>query len=310
MAVELWSSFTDIDVILGDGCSVVCQPVGLLAAAWNIPVVSFGCTSDQLSNKEVYPTFTRAVGPWAALAPMFNKLADIYRWTRIGIVTDTADLMRITANACKMEMEKHGKTVFFHLLEPTMNGDVVNEAAMINQRELVKLIKVEVRVIYIITYGSDVRNFLISALDEGMLDGTYAFVAMDVAHILYAPDFTYRPEVNILTLMNGLIIGTPKKNESPEYLDFARKVIAAFQDPRFAHVPHLPLTTLPEDVEVHAGKICLYLIYLTLISVVQLIRQIPLMHVAQVRFPVLVIQDRYVKPPQRGTYGARPFVLQ
>ena len=77
-AVSVWQEAADLDMILGDGCSVVCQPISLLTAAWNIPTVSFACSSGSLSDKSVYPTFTRSVGTWVGLAPLYDNLADVF----------------------------------------------------------------------------------------------------------------------------------------------------------------------------------------------------------------------------------------
>ena len=68
-AVDAWSEIADLDGLVGFACSIVCQPVALLAAAWNIPMVSFLCSSSLLSDKEVYPTFTRTSVNWVALFP-------------------------------------------------------------------------------------------------------------------------------------------------------------------------------------------------------------------------------------------------
>ena len=59
----------DVDGLVGAACSIVCQPVGLLAASWNIPMVSFSCTSGSLADKETYPTFTRTCPNMIALLP-------------------------------------------------------------------------------------------------------------------------------------------------------------------------------------------------------------------------------------------------
>ena len=80
--IDMWSSVDDIDAIIGDGCSVVCQPLSFLAEAWGIPVISFGCTSDSLSDKTTYPTFTRVEGTWAILAPALRSLSDQFEWNR------------------------------------------------------------------------------------------------------------------------------------------------------------------------------------------------------------------------------------
>ena len=83
---------------------MVCEPVSLLSAAWNIPYVSFGCTSDTLSSTYDYPTFSRVVGTWASLAPMFQQFAAYFNWDRVGIVTTTENIMQLTANAIKVRI--------------------------------------------------------------------------------------------------------------------------------------------------------------------------------------------------------------
>ena len=64
VTVDIWDSVDRLDGLIGGGCSVVCQPVALLAAAWNVPVVAWACASPPLSDKVTYPTFTRVMGPW------------------------------------------------------------------------------------------------------------------------------------------------------------------------------------------------------------------------------------------------------
>ena len=68
-AVDAWSEIADLDGLVVFTCSIVCQPVALLAAAWNIPIVSYLCSSSLLSDKEVYPTFTRTAVNWVAVFP-------------------------------------------------------------------------------------------------------------------------------------------------------------------------------------------------------------------------------------------------
>ena len=56
-AIDLWLEAEDLDGIIGPTCSDVCQNVGLLTAAWNIPTISYTCISSLLSDVEQYPTF-------------------------------------------------------------------------------------------------------------------------------------------------------------------------------------------------------------------------------------------------------------
>ena len=51
-----------VDAFIGPVCSVVCEPAGYLANYWRKPMISFGCQSDKLSDKSVYPTFARTFG--------------------------------------------------------------------------------------------------------------------------------------------------------------------------------------------------------------------------------------------------------
>ena len=78
MAVEAWMTSHDLDGIIGATCSVVCQPVALIAAAWNIPMVSNLCTSGYLSDRTIYPTFTRSVGTQIQNSFTLDALMDAF----------------------------------------------------------------------------------------------------------------------------------------------------------------------------------------------------------------------------------------
>lgn len=259
MTVDIWTEVDHLHALIGDGCSVICQPASLLASAWGIPVISWGCTSPLLSDKTTYPTFTRTVGPWTSLAPMFDQLCDQFNWTHIGIITDSVDLMRLTALAMKEEMEANGKIVYFYTIETTVDGNQINHAAMEKQRQVVRTLKNQARVIFIMTYGNDFRNILISAYDEDMLTADYAYIAMDVAHMIGTN--SHRPELDPI-IYEGIIIGTPNKPSGPEWKKFARRVIARFADPAFSAVPHLAVSATPDEVEVHAGKVSKLLLFI------------------------------------------------
>lgn len=108
--MELWNAASDLDAIIGGGCSIVCKPVALIAASFNIPFVSFGCNDDSLSDKVTYPTFTRTVGPWGSLSTMLDKIFEYLHWTtRVGIVSSSDSLMvvRCFLSACDLSFPQH-----------------------------------------------------------------------------------------------------------------------------------------------------------------------------------------------------------
>lgn len=51
-----------VDAFIGGGCNRVCEYISLLAGKWNLPVISWGCMSAHLSNRNTFPTFVRTVG--------------------------------------------------------------------------------------------------------------------------------------------------------------------------------------------------------------------------------------------------------
>ena len=55
--IRLHNEVEDLSGVIGPLCSDVCESVALLAGAWNIPVVSYYCPSNALSDKSQYPTF-------------------------------------------------------------------------------------------------------------------------------------------------------------------------------------------------------------------------------------------------------------
>ncbi len=253
MAVDIWASVEDLDGIIGDGCSVVCQPVSMLAASWGIPVVAWACTSGSLSDKTTYPTFTRVQGTWITLGPVFNALADMFNWNRVCILTTPEDIMKLTAEAFKSSMEDAGKHVTLRVVYTTVRGDVVDEDSMQALRDTMAQMKNEFRIFYIISYPTDVRNMLITALDEGMLNGQYVFATFEFAIDLGAV-YNYRPDIDDIIYPGVLVVGV-KKTYGPKYDQFLIDVLEAFQDPVFANLPHLGPNADVNVIDQYAGKV-------------------------------------------------------
>ena len=77
-------SSTSVDAIIGPTCSIVCEPGGYLANHWNKPMISFGCVSNLLSDKSVYPTFARTYGT-NHYGMAYIRVFQIYNFRRIAI---------------------------------------------------------------------------------------------------------------------------------------------------------------------------------------------------------------------------------
>ena len=182
LAVELRQKPSRVDAIIGSICSVVCEPVALLAAAWNIPQVSFYCSSSVLSNKKVFPTFTRVVGTADGYAKSLVALLQRFEWTRISIVTDTSNIYKQAGLNIKREFESNGVNVFFYTVQPASVGIYkVDEDKLDIIKNVLKEIKRNTRITLILTYGRHIRVFLVLAEMAGMKNGEHSFLALDTA---------------------------------------------------------------------------------------------------------------------------------
>ena len=77
-ALELWQQTANLSMILGPGCSIVCEPVSLMTAYWNLPTVSYSCASGALSDKDVYPTFSRTCSTYVGYGPMVAEVVEAF----------------------------------------------------------------------------------------------------------------------------------------------------------------------------------------------------------------------------------------
>ena len=256
MMVEMWESVGDLDGIIGDGCSVVCQPVSLLAAAWGIPVISWGCAGAGLSNKDIYPTFTRVQGTWLTLGPVYNGVADLMGWNRVGIITSTEDLWRMAAEATKVTMETSGKDIIFRAFESTAQGNTINKKKLASLKEIILELKHMVYIFYVFAYQTDLQNTLLIAMENGMFNGQYAFVCNEYHNGLVSSHFP-NPSPTGWAITNGLIGVGIKDPSGEDYNHFLTHLVEVFQDPMFDHMPHIPPDTDIKTINSFAGKILL-----------------------------------------------------
>ena len=109
-----------VDVFIGPDCSVGCVPGAYIAAHWNIPMISFGCTASVLSDKTLYPYFVRTVGTYTGLGDLMRAILTHFNWDRIGIMSSTETVFSEIANTAKVTLEKDGKfsVPFFGSFDP------------------------------------------------------------------------------------------------------------------------------------------------------------------------------------------------
>ena len=78
--------FQNISALIGPPCSQVAMATGLLASQWNIPLISWGTSAFELSDKAVYDTFSRSLAPYSLTGLIVYEIAKQFQWKTIGIV--------------------------------------------------------------------------------------------------------------------------------------------------------------------------------------------------------------------------------
>ena len=189
--VQLQSAVKQLDGIIGAACSVVCEPVGLLTAAWNIPQISHYCASMSLSNKKTFATFTRVIGTYNGYTSAIMALLETFKWTRFSIITDIIPLFKLAAEQVKREAEGRGLDVHFYVVDSAIMGDdddEIDQEKFKILQNIIRDIRQSTRVTLLLFYQKDIELILKTAYTEGLLNGDHAFFGLDPV-TLDMPDY-------------------------------------------------------------------------------------------------------------------------
>ncbi|XP_078374364.1 atrial natriuretic peptide receptor 3-like [Oculina patagonica] len=166
-----------VDAIIGDGCDIICEPAAILAASWNLPMISWGCESSKLSEKSIYQTFARTVGSFSKMGGLFMSVLGYFKWKSIGIIASTESIWQLAMSGLmKVFLENDINIRYIHTLNP---GHV-----LVTEREeyksMLALAKETARIFIMLCYGGDMRALMLYAYDLGMLNGDYAFLTVNL----------------------------------------------------------------------------------------------------------------------------------
>lgn len=90
------SIFLDVDVFIGPSCSSACLSGGKVSTYKKIPMISYSCSSIELSNKEIYPYFARtkpyARGSKEWTPKFFVGIMKFNKWKKACLVERQSDI--------------------------------------------------------------------------------------------------------------------------------------------------------------------------------------------------------------------------
>ncbi len=251
MAMDLWFS-EDIDVFIGPACSVVCEPVSLLSAAWGIPVISWACSGMSLSDKHAHPTFSRAAGSSLDRIPPIASVPGRFGWNRTCIITTPQLIFKSLAEELFKEIQQQGQYVVLQTVESAVRGTDIIADKVQNLKNLFTSFINKFSFIVLLTYPIDMRIMLISAYDVGLLNGDYAFLTLEYTLTIMDTPQTYRPDVDDI-IYDGLLALGPSWPSGGAWDNFRQDVIDMLQDSRFDYLPHIPAEASVDDVDNYAG---------------------------------------------------------
>ncbi|XP_070536363.1 atrial natriuretic peptide receptor 1-like isoform X2 [Ptychodera flava] len=180
--VDLWNLQYDknpIDAFIGPGCSILCEPGAQLAAQWDTPMVSWGCASSALSNKAIYPTFARTVGPLTRTAGFLVQIFRHFGWSRVAIISSSEHFWELTAETMRKNfLASDIEVPEFHVFYSTRDNGRIDDAK--TGYQALEEAKETCRVFILCAYGRDVRQLLLSASELDMLNGEYSFLSIQV----------------------------------------------------------------------------------------------------------------------------------
>lgn len=102
----------DVDGIIGPMCAEACESLSYLASHWNIPVISYSCWSEALSNKRTFDTFARTVSVYSILAEVFDNILKELQWEHVGLIHDIgAGYQELAAKATAEHLPDRNVTI-------------------------------------------------------------------------------------------------------------------------------------------------------------------------------------------------------
>ncbi|XP_031556269.1 atrial natriuretic peptide receptor 2-like isoform X2 [Actinia tenebrosa] len=234
-----------VSAIIGPGCN--CKVAARNAAAFHIPMISYMCSSTELSDKKLYPTFARTFAVDSQVTPSVISLLKKFKWTTVAIIyenltkwIDLKDSMKrhLKANGIKVSYE--GSTIGPFALHSKVMDDRI--------REMMSEIKNKARIVIFVTSFHMAREGIYIAFQENMISGEYVFIAFELDQVYAAKrkklpflwfqtDSHYRNSSDFVSSVQkgseAVLLLTVKAPLGSTYADFKKRLEDRTKDPPF-----------------------------------------------------------------------------
>ncbi|XP_055593126.1 speract receptor isoform X2 [Uranotaenia lowii] len=173
---DLWTK----DVIAYIGPQETCVHEGRMAAAFNLPMISYFCTHNETSNKKHFPTFARTRPPDLQISKSVVSLLLAYNWTQVSFFYRASEDSEFdaVANTLKTTLKSNGvrikttrtwSTIYHHGYSPNPFDRLVEETFK------------ETRIYLVLGHHDEHIGLLVSLRRKKLLDaGEYFVVGVDL----------------------------------------------------------------------------------------------------------------------------------
>ncbi|NXH13302.1 GUC2F cyclase, partial [Bucco capensis] len=148
----------------------VCGAAGLLANAWNKPLVSWSCLGEVESLETLLIPMTDPVG-------ILHAVLRSFRWAHVAVVAADEDLWREVAHGLIQELRGRGLPV---TVLRSMGRNQEEAREVLQRVKRADGVRVVLMCMHSVLLGGEEQRVLLEeAEDLGMTDGTYVFIPYD-----------------------------------------------------------------------------------------------------------------------------------
>lgn len=170
-----------VSAIIGPACN--CGTTARIAAAFNVPMISYMCSSPELSDKKRYPTFVRTYAQSTKIPEFLYKLLSHFKWTTVGILYEEGHWM-----AARQDIKKYFKQKKIDIrIEEKFPS--FQEASNFPEKykkpieDSMERLKHDARIIIVLADFAYAREKLLSAAQKvGLTEGDHVFIMFALDH--------------------------------------------------------------------------------------------------------------------------------
>jgi len=220
-----------VDAFIGPGNDSFCATSARIAASWNLPMISYFCNEDVVSDKSLYPTFARTRPPNSQLSKSILAVLNRFSWRIVAIVYCDSSENCFSQQPWEKTKEDM-KRVF------KANGIKVSyEAKMPMEHELKKFdqvleeIKTRARIVILAANKEFTPSFMVHARRKGMTNGEYVYIVSTLSDISLDLDFWWMGisgrlnKTEVEKAWHSVLTLVPRPYNMTKYGEFQKQVI-------------------------------------------------------------------------------------